>query len=87
MPAAAHAKTPHTAPDLTLAQSVTIDDLRAAASRIDGRVRRTPVLTGTPIDAVLSRQLKGLGPRVASAENYGNYYDYIPYHAIALKDD
>ena len=29
----------------------------------------------------------GLGPRIASAEDYSNYYDYIPYHAIALKDD
>lgn len=29
----------------------------------------------------------GLGPRIAAAEKYGNYYDYIPYHAISLKDD
>ncbi len=29
----------------------------------------------------------GLGPRIASAGGYGDYYDYIPYHTIALKDD
>jgi ABC-type transport system substrate-binding protein len=31
--------------------------------------------------------LDALGPRVSEAEKYGDYYEYIPYHAIALKDD
>ena len=41
-----------------------LDALRRAAARIAGRVRRTPVLAGTPIDAILGGQLAGLGPRV-----------------------
>jgi threonine dehydratase len=53
------------APDMSLAQAVTIGDIRAAAQRIEGRVRRTPVLAGTPIDTMLARQLKGHGPLVA----------------------
>lgn len=57
-----------TAPDMTLADAVTIDDVRGAAERIEGRVRRTPALEGTPIDAMLDRQLggglSGYGPRV-----------------------
>lgn len=53
-----------TAPDMTLADAVTIDDVRGAAERIEGRVRRTPVLEGTPIDAMLDRQLAGHGPKI-----------------------
>ncbi len=56
---------PATLPDMTLATAVAIDDIRAAARRLEGHVRRTPVLAGTPIDAILARQLKGHGPKVA----------------------
>ena len=51
-------------PDSSLAASVTHASVRAAAARIAGRVRRTPVLSQTPIDAMLAGQLAGLGPRV-----------------------
>lgn len=44
--------------------AVTIGDLRAAAKRLAGRVRRTSVLAGTPIDAMLARQMRGHGPEV-----------------------
>lgn len=43
---------------------VGFEAVRAAAARIAGRVRRTPVLSQTPIDAMLAGQLAGLGPRV-----------------------
>ncbi|MEQ8845235.1 MAG: pyridoxal-phosphate dependent enzyme [Phycisphaerales bacterium] len=48
-----------TAPDMALADAVVFDDVRAAADRIAGRVRRTPVLDRTPLDDVLARQLAG----------------------------
>lgn len=41
------------------ADAVVFDDVRAAADRIAGRVRRTPVLDRTPLDDVLARQLAG----------------------------
>jgi threonine dehydratase len=44
---------------MALADAVVIDDVRAAADRIAGRVRRTPVLDRTPLDDVLARQLAG----------------------------
>lgn len=60
---------PAPAPDMSLANAVTIDDVRAAAGRIEDKVRYTPVLEGTPIDAMLDRQLagglSGYGPKVA----------------------
>ncbi|OAB61289.1 pyridoxal-5'-phosphate-dependent protein [Leptolyngbya valderiana BDU 20041] len=49
---------------MSLADAVTFDDVRAAAERIAGRVRRTPVLDRTPLDDVLARQLKGAPARV-----------------------
>lgn len=55
---------PALAPDMTLANAVTIDHVRAAAERIKGRVRTTPALATTPIDAMLDRQLAGHGPKV-----------------------
>lgn len=55
---------PALAPDMTLANAVTIDHVRAAAERIKGRVRTTPVLADTPINAMLDRQLAGHGPKV-----------------------
>lgn len=51
-------------PDMSLADAVAFDDVRAAAERIAGRVRRTPVLDRTPLDDVLARQLKGAPARV-----------------------
>lgn len=48
-----------------LADAVAFDDVRAAASRIAGRVRRTPTLEQTPIDDMLARQMAGRGPLVA----------------------
>ncbi|MEQ9097150.1 MAG: pyridoxal-phosphate dependent enzyme [Phycisphaerales bacterium] len=51
-------------PDMSLADAVTFEDVRAAAERIAGRVRRTPVLDRTPLDDVLARQLKGAPARV-----------------------
>lgn len=44
---------------MALADAVVFDDVRAAADRIAGRVRRTPVLDRTPLDDVLARQLAG----------------------------
>ncbi|MDX9912203.1 MAG: threo-3-hydroxy-L-aspartate ammonia-lyase [Phycisphaerales bacterium] len=41
------------APDMTLASSVTIDDVRRAAERIAGHAVRTPVLTSARLDAML----------------------------------
>ena len=55
---------PALAADMTLADAVTIDHVRAAAARIKGRVRTTPALATTPIDAMLDRQLAGHGPEV-----------------------
>lgn len=55
---------PFLAPDMSLANAVTIDHVRAAAARIKGRVRTTPALATTPIDAMLDRQLAGHGPEV-----------------------
>lgn len=55
---------PAPAPDMSLADAVTIDDVRAAVGRIEDKVRYTPVLEGTPIDAMLDRQLAGHGPKV-----------------------
>ncbi|MEQ8316412.1 MAG: pyridoxal-phosphate dependent enzyme [Phycisphaerales bacterium] len=46
-------------PDMSLVDAVAFDEVRAAAERIAGRVRRTPVLDRTPLDDVLARQLKG----------------------------
>lgn len=37
-------------PDMTLAGSVTIDDVRAAATRLEGVARRTPVMTSRSLD-------------------------------------
>ncbi|MEO1007417.1 MAG: pyridoxal-phosphate dependent enzyme [Planctomycetota bacterium] len=37
-------------PDMSLVDAVALDDVRAAANRIAGKVRRTPVLSGTPLD-------------------------------------
>lgn len=44
---------------MALADAVTLADVRAAADRIAGRVRRTPVLDRTPLDDILARQLAG----------------------------
>lgn len=44
---------------MTLADAVAFDDVRAAAERIAGRVRHTPVLDRTPLDDILARQLAG----------------------------
>lgn len=49
---------------MSLADAVTFEDVRAAAERIAGRVRRTPVLDRTPLDDVLARQMKGPPARV-----------------------
>lgn len=44
------AHTEGTAPDLSLAGAVTIDDVRAAAGRLAGVARRTPVMTSRSLD-------------------------------------
>lgn len=65
MPATAPGPTLGAPPDAALADAVAFEDVRAAADRIAGRVRRTPVLAATPIDSMLGRQMAGRGPRVA----------------------
>lgn len=40
-------------PDLTLADAVTIDDIRAASARLDGIAKRTPVMTSRRLDELI----------------------------------
>jgi len=54
-----------TTPDMSLAQAVTLDDIRAAAQRIEGQVRRTLALRGTSIDTMLASQLGAQAPNVS----------------------
>ncbi len=47
------AHTEGTPPDLSLADAVTIDDVRAAADRLAGVARRTPVMTSRSLDGAV----------------------------------
>lgn len=44
-------QTPGEAPDMSLADSVTLDDVRKAAAQIEGHARQTPVMTSRALDA------------------------------------
>ena len=44
-------------PDMSLADCVTIDDVRAAAKRIEGHVTRTPVVTSDELDRVVGAKV------------------------------
>jgi len=57
VPASPVAPTPGAAPEEALGSCVTIADVRRAAARIAGRVRTTPTLDATPLDAELGASL------------------------------
>lgn len=71
-------------PDLSLAESVTIEDVRAAAARLDGVARRTPVMTSRSLNEAVGAHVH---VKCENLQRVGAFKFRGAYNALARLDD
>jgi threonine dehydratase len=77
------AHTEGTPPDLSLADAVTIDDVRAAADRLAGVARRTPVMTSRSLDGAVGA---GVFVKCENLQRVGAFKFRGAYNALSRLD-
>ncbi len=71
-------------PDLSLADAVTIEDVRAAASRLEGVSKRTPVLTSRALSEIIGAEVF---LKCENLQRVGAFKFRGAYNALSLLDD